>query len=69
MVLTLPEAAAETANAALGNQLLPFPLDVSGPDIHLFWPHGASDDPANRWLREQLLACFGRAGSADDQKL
>jgi len=69
MVLTLPEAAAETANAALGNRLLPFPLDVSGPDIHLFWPRGANDDPANRWLREQLLACFGRAGSAGDQKL
>lgn len=69
MVLTLPEAAAETASAALGNVLMPFPLEVTGPDIHLFWPPSAGDDPANRWLREQVLACFGRTGSPADQKL
>ncbi|MCW7541388.1 LysR family transcriptional regulator [Aquabacterium sp. A7-Y] len=63
LVLTMPERYAATANAALNNQLLPFPLDVAGPDVYLYWHENAENDPTNRWLREQVVACFAEPGA------
>lgn len=56
LVVTLPEGYAHSINAKLGNRIVPFPLDVPAYDLYLYWHASAEADPANRWLREQILA-------------
>ncbi|MES2258212.1 MAG: LysR family transcriptional regulator [Pseudomonadota bacterium] len=58
MLLTMPESYAGTTNALLGNQVVPFPVDIPAQDIFLYWHASADNDPANRWLREQVIAAF-----------
>ncbi|HEY8609130.1 MAG TPA: LysR family transcriptional regulator [Noviherbaspirillum sp.] len=54
MLLTMPGRYAQIANRQLGNQILPFPLDVPAFDIFLYWHANVDADPANRWFREQV---------------
>lgn len=58
MLLTMPLHNARATNEALGNQLVPFPIEMPAPDVYLYWRASAENDPANRWLREQILASF-----------
>ena len=58
LVLTMPEPFAAAANAAMDNRLLPFPVEVSQQDVYLYWHSSADEDPANRWLREQIRKCL-----------
>lgn len=56
MVVTMPERYARAINGPLGNRVVPFPLDVPSYDLYLYWHSSAESDPANRWLREQIIA-------------
>lgn len=51
-----------TVPASLANQyparLFELPFQVPQMDWHLLWHKNQHDDPANRWLREQLLELF-----------
>ncbi|SHF99913.1 DNA-binding transcriptional regulator, LysR family [Microbulbifer donghaiensis] len=51
-----------TIPASLANQyparLFELPFQVPRMDWHLLWHNNQHDDPANRWLREQLLDMF-----------
>jgi DNA-binding transcriptional LysR family regulator len=58
MLLTMPERYAQSTNMPLENQIVPFPLDISSQDIFLYWHASADNDPANRWLREQIVDSF-----------
>ena len=58
LALTMPERYAGSANAALGNRLLPFPLATPANDLYLYWHANADAEPGNRWLREQIRACL-----------
>jgi DNA-binding transcriptional LysR family regulator len=58
LILTMPERYARTINAQFGNQLLPFPLEVPVFDTYLYWHASADGDPANAWLRQQLLSAL-----------
>ena len=58
LLLTLPERYAGSANAALGNRLLPFPVDAAANDLYLYWHANADAEPGSRWLREQMRACL-----------
>jgi DNA-binding transcriptional LysR family regulator len=58
LLFTMPERYARSTNAALGNQLVPFPMEVSAHDIFLYWHASTEHDQANRWLRDQLVAAF-----------
>lgn len=60
LLLTMPERYAGTANGALGNRPLPFPVAAAANDLYLYWHANADAEPGNRWLREQM-----RAGLAD----
>jgi DNA-binding transcriptional LysR family regulator len=60
LLLTMPERYAGTANAVLGNRLLPFPIEAAASDLYLYWHANADAEPGNRWLREQI-----RAGLSD----
>lgn len=58
LILTMPETYAGVANEQYGNRILALPFQPPPLDAYLYWHVNAEDEPANRWLREQLLACF-----------
>lgn len=54
MLLTLPERHAQLLNKVLVNQVYPFPLPGPRLEAHLYWHESVENDPANRWLREEI---------------
>jgi len=58
LLLTMPERYARVANQQFDNQILPFPTEMPPFDVYLYWHANVDDDPANRWLREQLIQSF-----------
>jgi DNA-binding transcriptional LysR family regulator len=54
-VLTMSEHYARIANEQFGNQILPFPLKVPIVHTYLYWHANSEKDPANVWLRDQIL--------------
>jgi DNA-binding transcriptional LysR family regulator len=64
LLLTMAERYARMVNALFGNRLWAFPLAVPDYDAYLYWHVSADADPANRWLREQLIAAFRARRSA-----
>jgi DNA-binding transcriptional LysR family regulator len=54
MLLTLPERHAQLLNPGLVNQVHPFPLQTPRLEAHLYWHESVENDPANRWLREEI---------------
>jgi DNA-binding transcriptional LysR family regulator len=56
LIVTMPERYARIINQdAFGNQVLPMPIETQTMELYLYWHASADDDPANRWLRAQLL--------------
>jgi hypothetical protein len=41
-------------NIGFTNQSFPFPLQVPRLEAHLYWHESVENDPANRWLREEI---------------
>ena len=58
LILTMAERYARIVNGLFRNRLLPFPLEVPNYDAYLYWHANAEADPANRWLRNLLIAAF-----------
>ena len=54
MLLTLPGRHALLLNTGLMNQVHPFPLQTPRLEAHLYWHERVENDPANRWLREEI---------------
>jgi DNA-binding transcriptional LysR family regulator len=54
MLLTLPERHAQLLNTSSMNQIYPFPVDSPRLEAHLYWHESVENDPANRWLREEI---------------
>jgi len=59
MLLTLPERHARLLNMSQPkkravNQVHPFPLKTPDLEAHLYWHESVENDPANRWLREEI---------------
>lgn len=54
MLLTLPERQAQLLNLGSLNQVYPFPLNEPHLEAHLYWHESVENDPANRWLREEI---------------
>lgn len=61
LVLTMPEryTALLGGNATL--RALRMPVKVPALDLYLYWHDRVHDDPANRWLRGQLLEALGQS--------
>ena len=55
LLLTMRERYARVVNEQFGNQILPFPLALPSFDAHLYWHANVDADPANLWLREQII--------------
>ncbi len=64
LLLTMPRRYASLLNAQFGNRLLAFPLEVPAYDTYLYWHANAAGDPANAWLRRQLVAAWRTGVSA-----
>jgi DNA-binding transcriptional LysR family regulator len=61
LVLTMPERHARVTNAQFGNRILPFPVETPRLDAYLYWHSNVDQEPANRWLRECLVAAIAGA--------
>lgn len=44
---------------SLGLHSVPLPFAVEALPLHVYWSKNCGDDPANRWMREQLFSLFG----------
>ncbi|MCC5811453.1 MAG: LysR family transcriptional regulator [Ectothiorhodospiraceae bacterium] len=58
LLLTMPARIAHLIQRGGGYQIAPFPLEMPAQDLFLCWHSNVDSDPANRWLREQVLASF-----------
>ncbi|HTD04982.1 LysR family transcriptional regulator [Undibacterium sp.] len=58
LLLTMPEGYARIANLQFGNQIVPLPITMPSWDVYLYWHRNVENDPANRWLREQVTQAF-----------
>lgn len=59
LLLTMPSRHAAILNRGFGHRTAPFPIDVPGFETYLYWHETADRDPANAWLRAQVLAALG----------
>lgn len=55
LALTMSKRYGRIVNERFENQLLPFPMEAPGLDSYLYWHANVENDPANRWLRAQIL--------------
>jgi DNA-binding transcriptional LysR family regulator len=62
LLLTMAERYARIVNRLFRNRIVPFPLDVPDYDAYLYWHANAEGDPANQWLRKQLMSAFRERG-------
>ena len=58
LIVTMPERHAHVANRQFKNQILALPLQMPPLDAYLYWHANVENEPANRWLREQLVRSF-----------
>jgi DNA-binding transcriptional LysR family regulator len=58
LLLTMPERFARIVNEHFDNQILALPLPMPSWDVYLYWHQNVENDPANRWLREQVRQAF-----------
>lgn len=58
LLVTMAERYAMLVNPAYGNQILPLPFETPTLDLYLYWHQAVDQDPANRWLRAQIIAAF-----------
>jgi DNA-binding transcriptional LysR family regulator len=69
MLLTLPERHAQLLNTTSANtgptyRVYPFPLPAPRLEAHLYWHESVENDPANRWLREEIEKVLATAPKA-----
>lgn len=56
LLLTMPAHYAQLANASINNVLVEMPVTLPTLDVYLYWHESRDNDPANRWLRESIIA-------------
>jgi DNA-binding transcriptional LysR family regulator len=60
LVLTMTARYAALLGTGSTVRVLPMPLRMPALDLFLYWHDRAHDDPANRWLRLQLIETLGK---------
>lgn len=66
LVATVPEAFAIRSVKHFALSYVPHPLELPLIDISLFWHARYHRDPANRWLRDQVVQHFRDSGVSHD---
>lgn len=64
LLCTMTEPLARILVKLSTTQVLPLPLKMPSFDTFLYWHAHVEEDPANRWLRAQLLDALGTAMKA-----
>ncbi|MBF0240836.1 MAG: LysR family transcriptional regulator [SAR324 cluster bacterium] len=59
MLMTVPEFYANFITSRFPLKQWPFPVEAARLEIAMYWHSAAEFDPANRWMREQLVAIMG----------
>ena len=59
LLLTLSQGHARMLNTGLGNRVYPLPLKTTQLEAHMYWHESVENDPANRWLRQQIRSVLG----------
>ena len=65
MVMTVPERFARRHNL----RHLPLPVEVPPLETHLYWHESTDQDPANRWMREQIIELCERVVIEEEKAL
>lgn len=60
LLLTLPRQHVAHHRAALPIRLFRTPVPIPAMQVRLYWHRQSDDDPAHRWLREQVRGCLMR---------
>ncbi|MGB2742771.1 MAG: LysR family transcriptional regulator [Cognaticolwellia sp.] len=55
MLLTLTETTAKMYSQVLDLVAFPLPVSLHDIDVHLYWHTNVDFDPANKWLRNQII--------------
>ena len=58
LLLTMPEYDALLCSRAFGNRILPLPIEMAPIEVHLYWHVSTDKDPANQWMRQELVRAF-----------
>lgn len=64
LMVTMPQRLARIVSQEFSHQILPFPMEMPQHEHYLIWHENMDEDPANRWLREQIIQAF--AETEDD---
>ncbi len=55
MLLTLTETTAKMYSDMFNLTIFPLPVEIHDIDMHLYWHTNVDFDPANKWLRNQII--------------
>ena len=58
LIATVPERYAQECLAPFDLKYVEHPLDLPEMDINIFWHAKYHQDPANQWLRSQIVELF-----------
>ncbi len=64
MLLTMPEQYEPVVNAVARNRLHAFPMAMPPVDYYLYWHRSVDGNPANLWIRQQIVDAFAQHGAA-----
>lgn len=64
LLLTMPRAYAHVVARTLALDIQPLPLDLPPLSLYLYWHRHVDQDPANGWLREQIVSAWPPAPAA-----
>ncbi|HET7501972.1 MAG TPA: LysR family transcriptional regulator [Kofleriaceae bacterium] len=67
LLLTLPRWQAVHHRAGIPIRLFRAPLPLPPMQVRMYWHRQGDDDPAQRWIRDQLQACLVRRTRAPDR--
>ena len=59
LIATLPTRMARHYGSAFGLQIVALPMELVVPDIALVWTAYVDNDPASKWLRDQITNILG----------
>ena len=66
LLLTMPEYDAILCSHQFGNRILPLPIEMAPIDVQLYWHTSTDKDPANQWMRDELVRAFETAALAGE---
>ncbi|WP_020407371.1 LysR family transcriptional regulator [Hahella ganghwensis] len=69
LVLCAPQRFAEILRRRLGLEVRPFPMTLGALELYLYWHHSMDQEPAHRWLREQVKQAMGNISGQNSPDL